>query len=88
LLGKSRSAYYFNPRSERRDDIKEKIALKELYLKILFYGYRKMWQELRDEGFIETTAKRVRRLMHEMAIRALSPRKFTSIPNKEHPVYP
>ena len=88
LLGKSRSTYYYTPRPERREDSEEKIVLKELYLKIPFYGYRKIWQELRDEGFTETTAKRVRRLMSEMGIRALSPRKFTSSPNKENPIYP
>jgi len=69
------------------EDIEEKIALKEIYLKIPFYGYRKMWQELKDAGY-NTSPKRVRRLMREMRMKALSPKKFTSIPNKEHPVYP
>ena len=87
LLNISRSAFYYRPKAERREDIEEKIALKECYLKIPFYGYRKQWEELRNLGY-STTPKRVRRLMNELGMRALSPRKFTSKPNKEHPVYP
>ncbi|MDC7243780.1 MAG: IS3 family transposase [Sphaerochaetaceae bacterium] len=88
LLGKSRSIHYYEPKPERREDIEEKIALKKKFLEIPYYGYRKMWRELYDDGFKNTSEKRVRRLMRELGIRALSPKKFTSIPDKEHPIYP
>ena len=87
LLGISRSHHYYNPRPERREDIEEKIRLKEMFLKYPFYGYRKQVLELEREG-ISSTLKRVRRPMHEMGLKALSPRHLTSIPKKEHPVYP
>ena len=88
LLKVSRSAYYSRPKAERREDVEEKIVLKQKFLQIPFYGYRKMWRELWDSGFIDTTEKRVRRLMNELGLRAISPRKYASIPNKEHPIYP
>lgn len=87
LLGVSRSHHYYKRRSERREDIEEKIKLKELFLKYPFYGYRKQVHELETIG-IASTSKRVRRLMHEMGLKALSPRQMTSVSKKEHPVYP
>ena len=87
LLKVSRTAYYYAPKPEDRKDIEEKIRLKELFLQIPFYGYRKMFKELKSEGYT-TSPKRVRRLMREMGLRAVSPRKFTSIPNRQNPIYP
>jgi len=87
LLGIKRSHHYYKPSPERREDIEEKIKLKELFLKYPIYGYRKQVLELEREG-IFSTSKRVRRLMHEMGLKALSPHQLTSIPKKEHPVYP
>ena len=87
LLKVSRTAYYYAPKPEDRKDIEEKIRLKELFLQIPFYGYRKMFNELKSEGYT-TSPKRVRRLMREMGLRAVSPRRFTSIPNRQNPIYP
>ena len=87
LLGVSRSHHYYKRRSEKREDIEEKIKLKELFLKYPFYGYRKQVLELESVG-ITSTSKRVRRLMHEMGLKALSPKQMTSVPKKEHQVYP
>jgi putative transposase len=61
--------------------------LKEAYLQVPFYGYRKMALELKEIG-IQSTPKRVRRLMSQMGLKALSPKKLTSRPSKKHPVYP
>ncbi len=41
-----------------------------------------------EKESIISTVKRVRRLMKELGLKALSPKKLTSIPKKEHPVYP
>ena len=87
LLGVSRSYYYYEARHRNARDIEEMIKLKELYLKYPFYGYRKQFLELKKQS-IHSTPKRVRRLMRELGIKALSPKKFTSMPDKEHPVYP
>lgn len=87
LLKVSRTAFYYDPKPEARIDIEEKIRLKELFIQIPFYGYRKMAKELISEGF-KTSPKRVRRLMKELGLRAVSPRKITSIPNRQNPIYP
>lgn len=87
LLGVSRSHHYYKECAKCRTDIEEQIKLKELFIKFPFYGYRKHVYELKNESIISTT-KRVRRLMHEMGLRALSPRQMTSVPKKEHPIYP
>ena len=87
LLGVSRSRYYYRHRRERRRDIEEKVLLKKLFLQFPFYGYRKMVMELRYIGH-HSTVKRVRRLMHELGLRALSPKKVTSQPTKGHQKYP
>jgi len=87
LIGVGRSRYYYRHRRERRRDIEEKILLKKLFLQFPFYGYRKMVMELRHIGH-RSTVKRVRRLMHELGLRALSPKQLTSRPTKEHPTYP
>jgi len=72
---------------ERIEDIQEKMKIKELFLKYPFYGYRKQVLALEREG-IFSTSKRVRRLMHELGLKALSPKQMTSTPRKENPVYP
>ena len=87
LLGVSRSHHYYKKRAPRRADIEEMIKLKELFIKYPFYGYRKQVRELEKESII-STVKRVRRLMKELGLKALSPKKLTSIPKKDHPVYP
>ena len=87
LLGVSRSHHYYKRRSERREDIEEKIKLKENFLKYPFYGNRKHVHELESDASFSTT-KRVRRLMYELGLKAISARQMTSIPRKDHPVYP
>ena len=87
LLGVSRSCHYYKRRSERREDIEEKIKLKENFLKYPFYGYRRHVLELEPDGMFSTT-KRVRRLMYEFGLKAISARQMTSVPKKDHPVYP
>ena len=54
---------------------------------IPFYGYRKVTLELRRDGW-DVTRKQVRRIMHQAGLRAIYPGKRTSLPNKQHPVYP
>jgi len=53
-----------------------------------YYGYRKILTVLREDDGMCINHKRVRRLMHDMGIEAIYPGPSTSIPNKEHHVYP
>lgn len=87
-LGIHRSAYYYHP--TQRDTTNE-VAVLQAILAVLsdipFYGYRKVALELRKDGW-EVTRKQVRRIMYRAGLRAIYPGKRTSMPNKQHPVYP
>jgi len=50
-----------------------------------FYGYRKIARALADIG---VTRKQARRIMHKAGLRAIYPKKRTSIPAKGHKKYP
>lgn len=59
----------------------------EQYTKTPFFGTPKMTGWLRRKGHL-VNRKRIRRLMALMGISAVYPHPNTSIPNKEHKVYP
>jgi putative transposase len=67
------------------------VAILQAILTVLgdipFYGYRKVTLELQRDGW-EVSRKQVRRIMHQAGLRAIYPGKRTSMPNKQHPVYP
>ena len=50
-----------------------------------FYGYRKVYQAVKDTG---TTLKQVRRIMRKAGLRAIYAGRKTSIPAKGHARYP
>jgi len=90
LMGKSRNWYYYEERidshREHRDNL-EKVRIKKIWKKHIFFGYRQIYHQLDDKGFI-TSPKRVYRLMKEMGIKAVTPKKCLSKPNKNHKKYP
>ena len=59
----------------------------EIHLEYPFYGSRRIRDELDTRGQ-RVNRKRVQRLMREMGIRALYPKRRTSTPGKGHKVYP
>jgi putative transposase len=65
----------------------------EINTKWPYFGSRKITAKL-NKGFkkeklnLRVNRKRIQRLMRIMGIEAIYPRKYTSIPNKEHRVYP
>lgn len=67
------------------------MAILQAILEVLnnrpFLGYRKVTLELLRDGW-DVTRKQVRRIMHQAGLRAIYPGKRTSMPNKQHPVYP
>jgi putative transposase len=88
LLGIHRSAYYYSPiRSEDQKDMTILQAIIEVLQEIPFYGYRKIAFELQKDG-LDVTRKQIRRIMHQAGLRAIYPGKRTSMPNKEHTVFP
>ena len=87
LLGLNRSSYYYRPGAESDLNLKLMKLIDEQYLKMPFYGYRKMTAHLRRSGY-PINFKRVRRLMNLMGIQAIAPKPRTSIPGKGHKIYP
>jgi putative transposase len=86
LLSISRSAYYYRERAvvSSRDE-QDLTAIKETLTKRPFYGYRRVACELRDAGM---TMKRARRLMRYSGLRAVYPKRRTSVPRVGEQKYP
>jgi len=90
LLSLCRSSYYYR---EHRNELSVEFdyclvrRIDQLYLDRPFYGSRRMTATLKSEGH-EVNRKRIQRLMREMGVRALYPRKKLSFGNPEHRIYP
>lgn len=87
LLDLARSSFYYQP---GRDDSYNELLMRlldEKYTARPFYGIDQMTNWLRSIGHA-VNRKRVRRLMQQMGIQAIFPKRKTSVPNYEHRVYP
>lgn len=88
LLGISRSSIYYQPIIGTKD-ILAKDAIDRIYTAYPFLGSRKMRLALRDYDRIFIGRDQVRRLMREMGIEAIYPRKKgLSEPHPNHKVFP
>jgi putative transposase len=88
LLSLNRSTVYYQPRTEVSEgDLKLMRSIDEMHMKRQFYGSRRNRDWLNEEGH-DINRKRVQRLMREMGIAALYPKKNTSKPGKGHKFYP
>ncbi len=87
LLSLNRSTVYYCHKEEPEADLKLMRRIDEMYLKRPFYGSRRIRDWLQDEGY-EVNRKRVQRLMRQMGITAIYPKRRTSKPGKEHKIYP
>ena len=88
LLSLNRSTFYYqaNPGVSEKDmGLMRRID--EMHMKRPFYGSRRICDWLHEEGH-EINRKRVQRLMRQMGIAALYPKKNTSKPGKSHKIYP
>ena len=77
-----RSTYYYQPRPESAENLRLLRQLDQLYLKLPFFGSRKMAVEL------EMNRKRIQRLMRILGIEAHYPKPNLSRPAPGHQVYP
>ena len=82
LLGLARSSCYYQARGESEANEKLMRQIDELYMKWPFYGSRRMADEL------GVNRKRVQRLMRQMGIEAIYPKKRTTWPGAGHKIYP
>ena len=69
------------------EDLAVMRLIDETHLQWPFYGSRRMRDELEERGHT-VNRKRVQRLMRQMGLRALYPRRRTSQPGKGHKIYP
>ena len=89
LLSLSRSGLYYKPKGETEyNELLMKLIDKQ-YINTPFYGIDKMTEWLRRQGH-HVNHKRVRRLMRQMGLEAVYPRRkrFLSMPDKHHKIYP
>jgi putative transposase len=82
LLGVPRSTYYYQPQPESAENLRLMRQLDQLYMKLPFFGSRKMAVEL------EINRKRAQRLMRILGIEAHYPKPNLSRPAPGHEIYP
>ena len=89
LLGLSRSCLYYKSCRDTQYNEQLMRLLDEQYIETPFYGIDKMTEWLRRQGHY-VNHKRVRRLMRQMGLEAIYPRRKRglSIPEKQHKIYP
>ena len=87
LLSLNRSTVYYQPKGVSDEDLELMRRIDEMHLERPFYGSRRIRDWLWEEGY-DINRKRVQRLMRQMGITALYPKKGTSRPGKGHKIYP
>jgi putative transposase len=86
-LGVRRTSVYEKKKGKKPDNLKLEELIMKTYLRFPFYGYRRIREDLIEQGH-NVNRKRVRRIMHDLGIRAIYPKRNLSIPNKQHKKYP
>ena len=87
LLGISRSSYYQEPAGESPENLDLLRVIDEQHLRCPFFGRRQMTDWLRLQGY-QVNEKRVRRLMSLLGLESVFPGRKTTVPNREHRIYP
>ena len=87
LLGISRAGYYYNPRPVSNEDLLITRLLDEEYTRHPFYGARRLSDWLSSQGH-PAGRKKVGRLVKEMGLEAIYPKKPLSLKNRDHKIYP
>lgn len=88
LLGVSRASLYYTPTLISNADISAMNAIDEIYTQYPFYGSRRIKVALERDYAMCIGRDHIRRLMCDLGLEAIYPKKKTSIPNKTHLVYP
>ena len=87
LLQVARSTAYYRPTPVSAGDLALMRQLDELHLELPFYGSRRLRDELKARGQ-RVSRKRIQRLMRQMGLTALYPKRRISVPGKGHTVQP
>ena len=87
MLGLPRSSYYYEAKPPSDRDLRQMRLIDEEYTRRPVRGSRRMRDYLEDQG--ETACRdRVRRLMRQLGLAAIYPKKRLSLGNKAHEKYP
>lgn len=87
LLNIHRSGYYYEPLPESLFNLEIMRKLDEQYTRTPFYGVLRMHQYICSLGY-DVNIKRIRRLLRQMGVLAIYPKRNLSIPNIENKKYP
>jgi len=88
LVGLARSSFYYQPVPVDPFTLAVMHAIDRIYTDHPFFGVRRIWITLREDFHYPVNPKRVHRLMQQMGIQAIYPRKCLSLPDSDHRVYP
>lgn len=86
LAGVARSSINYEPVPETDDNLLLMRLIDEQYMRHPEFGYPRMTDWLRDEGY-EVNHKRIARLMRKMGLQAITPGPHTSKPSPGHKIY-
>jgi putative transposase len=87
ILGINRSGLYYEPVPISQETLEIMGLLDEEHTRHPFYGVKKMTKFLKDKGY-KIGKDKVRTLLRSMGLEAIYPKPNTSIPNKQHKIYP
>lgn len=82
LLGLARSSWYYEPCGETPENLELMRRIDKEYTRHPFYGSRKLAE------LFGVNRKRVQRLMRQMGIEAVGPKRRTTKPGRGHKIYP
>ena len=87
ILELGRSSFYYEPVPVSPEDKVIMDLIDEIYTACPFYGARKISLDLKELG-VPVGRKRTGSLMRLMGLEAVFPKRNTSKPHPDHPVYP
>lgn len=87
LLDLSRSGYYYRPQEESPLNRLLMNLIDEQYTKTPFYGVEKMTEHMKRAGHA-VNVKRIRRLMRQMGLEAIYPKRRLSVASEGHKKFP
>lgn len=88
LLSVNRSTFYYKMKEKKFDDIFLMSLIDKINTDHPFYGRRKVTEYLRQEKGLKINVKKVDRLMTQMGLYAIYPKKNLSKPDEAHKKYP
>lgn len=87
LLSVCRATLYYKPRPKDPSEARLRLLIDEIYTRRPFLGSRGVKKEMKRLGIV-CNRKRIQRLMRAMGLESIAPKPNTSLPRKDHKVYP